>query len=242
MSLLKNRTPLSRPRAYGERMRETLPVLDRIRVDPVTSVVTISTGVDDEPRDVAAGQQQTTPVPLRPSIAALQLYLLNEQRNGITYIDRPLANAQAVADNLRRAAVLAGDIAATDTVAALAKQNEFERRYPNLYVLFRIVMLEKLGGLVPVPLSTSITESTYRRLLATFDQAEREFGRAERSLIELNQKLLAGNQLSMEQLNQTQQQLAAFVIDSVEPAWKSVLPAPESVVAVKMERFAGVQG
>lgn len=177
------------------------------------------------------------PAPLRPSFAALQLYLLNEQRYGVNYIAQPSGGGeeQRLVANLRQAAIVAGDILATDNAAALTRKTELERRYPYLYDALRVVFLEQLVCLVPVPLSNSVIDATFRQLLATDEQMERAFGKLDRALSTTYAGLTRGT-ITRDQRDREYHEIVEFIVDVLAPRWNRALPAADSVVAVKMER------
>lgn len=228
MSLLKNRTPLSRPRGYSGRIRETITALRAIRIDATGAMsLTNESPFDIDERRVSA------PAPLRPSFAALQLYLLNEQRYGVNYIAQP--DEQRLVANLRQASIVAGDILATDNAAAMTRKTELERRYPYLYDALRIVFLEQLVCLVPVPLSNSVIDATFRQLLATDEQMERAFGRLDRELSTTYAGLTRGT-ITRDQRDREYHDNVEFIVDVLAPRWNRALPAADTVVAVKMEQ------
>lgn len=210
---LYGRTAIPRPTDYAQRVRETLNALARIRIS-----------------SEGGGGERTKQ--LRPSMAALQLYLLDDQRYRVRYVPDPLNNVEAVAENLRLAAIAVGDLAAHGGLAALTNRDRFERHLPNLYKALRHVLLLQLEALRPVPLTTRTIEQAYDQL----GDALRLFQRVDNALKEWEAKLRTGNQLSKVERDNDIQKIMVVVADEVVRVWRAALPAP-SVAQVKMERF-----
>lgn len=212
-ALLRDRTAIPRPPDYAQRVRETLAALARIQIDG------------------AATRH------LHPSMAALQLYLLDDQRYRVQYVRDPLQNAQAMAENLRLAAIAVGDLAPDGELTALTNRDRFERHLPHVYAALRHVLLLQLEALRPVPLNTATVERAYDRL----GDALRLFQSVDNKLKEWEAELRSGNRQSQVKRDDDIRAIMVIVADEVVRAWRAALPAP-SVAQVKKERFETTRG
>lgn len=231
--MLHGRRPRQRPIDYETRIRVTLHALREIEVTQDGHVGT---------RDDLQALKNDNDAPdvrgryMHPSLATLQLYLLDERGYGANYIDNPLANAKAVADSLRRAAFAVGDLPAHEPLASLTRRaSKFERGYPLLYGVVRHILLLQMAGLYPTPLSIAEENLVYERLHTL--ENERLLRRLERALQDWHGKLVSGAEEWTAQQRDTEiQRIMTTVIDDFMRVWQNA-QSPPSVISIKQERL-----
>lgn len=244
---LDRRQPRSRPRGYNERLRETTELLRHVRISPGGELLLVQRPDEDElfPRSDGG---ENPPLPLRPSFAALQLYLLNDTEYGVYYIKTPLRKlalgdvdlegslqgAVAAAQNILLASRVVGDVAANATAAELTVPSAFERRFPQVFMLLRHFVLLRLGGLAPAPpLNKAQQNIMFNRLLV--NDFQRRLTVLENDLLELRGNLRRGYQLTGKAATDRLQQLVKAVNIEVFAAWQRARDPPPPPLTVKRE-------
>lgn len=216
------RTPIDRPFDYDERMRRTQEALRYVRVNDRGSIVLLERETDPTP----AGSG-----PLYPSFAVLQLYLLNDRRFGARYVQTPLqflsagvvdydrsfTTAQTMVRSLVAAARLVGDVAQAETAAAMRREPALHRDYPNVYIVLRSAVLERLDALRRTVLSERLFEYVYTERWRQNLEMLQTLGAIERQIREWRASLKRGGELSRRQSTELVQQFTAAVLEQVLP-------------------------
>ncbi len=247
---LDRRQPRSRPRGYSARARETFELLRHVRIGPGGELSLVAVPSEDESFPRSDGSENP-PLPLRPSFAALQLYLLNDTEYGVYYIKNPLRklalgdvdvvaslpSASVAVENILVASLVVGDVSANATAAELLVPSAFERRFPQVFALLRHIVLLRLGGLTPAPpLNKAQQNIMFNRLL--INDFQRRLTVLENNLLELRAKLLRGYQLTSNAATDRLRELVRAVNNEVFSAWQSARdPPPQIQIKREPERL-----
>jgi len=217
------RTPIERPFDFDERLRRTQEALRYVRVNDRGAISLIERETDPAPADSG---------PIYPSFAVLQLYLLNDRRFGARYVQAPLQfissgvvdyersleTAKTMVRSLVAAARLVGDVAQNETAAAMRREPSLHKDYPNVYIVLRSAVLERLDALRRTVISVKLLDTIYTQQWQGNLLMLRTLGNAERHILEWRTALKRGGELSRRQSNELAQQFTTIVLDQLLPS------------------------
>lgn len=217
------RTPIERPFDFDERLRRTQEALRYVRVNDRGAISLLERETDPASSDSG---------PIYPSFAVLQLYLLNDRRFGARYVQAPLQfissgvvdyersldTAKTMVRSLVAAARLVGDVAQAETAAAMRREPSLHKDYPNVYIVLRSAVLERLDALRRTVISDRLLEHIYAQRWRQNLQMLRMLGNAERQIVEWRTALKRGGELSRRQSNELAQQFTTIVLDQLLPS------------------------
>jgi hypothetical protein len=225
-AILQGRIELKRPANLRGRLKETLNALRAIRIVDGNRLVLVDADLPLAPNEML----------MRPSIAALQLYLYNDTRYNVEYIARP-TDVEYIADfytSLVAASRAVNDFEDAEGEARLLVEPLFQYEYPEIYLALVNLLIQSSEGLKPALHNRQTMLDAYERLSSTAEM-QRRLNAIERDAVELRSQLTTGGLLDEQLRAERTLAFVRAVRDDVLPAWRKSLVRPRVVKIEKLE-------